>query len=179
MLDLFQYLSHTNMMVSLHDSNNGRKPYIIALASVSRTAAKVQRVFNMIKSACKSCKFDEMALNQHLKSINSILKPNLPILTLKECLFSKCSHTNILNLKNSTNNVINSLYHAYKNFNKEDIENVEEIDSLEFLDESTRKRLLLNSGTTFFEESEGVKNSNIDMIFQDSELDKDDKGQSR
>ena len=74
--------------------------------------------------------------------------------------------------------VINNLYHSYKNLDSEDCPSDEILEPLVFLDGPTKQKILLNSGTIQFTETE-VDSDNVSQCILDNSSTDEDKGQTR
>ena len=179
LMPLFLLLKKANMLVSFFKENSSKKDFIVGVTTVARAAAKVQRLMATIKSVAKNCLINEAGLNEHLKCVTLVLKKNISLSQLKNGLLKNSYESNIREMSAHPSVVINNLYHSYKNLDSEDCPSDDTmLEPLVFLDEPTKQKILLNSGTIQFTETECDSESVSQCILDNSATD-EDKGQTR
>lgn len=178
LMPLFVLLKKTNMLVSFFKSNSNQKDFIVGVTTVARAAAKVQRLMAIIKSVAKNCLINESGLNEHLKCVTLVIKKNISLSQLKNGLLRNNYESNIQAMSAHPSLVINNLYHSYKNLDSEDCPSDEILEPLVFLDGPTKQKILLNSGTIQFTETE-VDSDNVSQCILDNSSTDEDKGQTR
>ena len=178
LMPLFLLLKKANMLVSFFKENSSKKDFIVGVTTVARAAAKVQRLMAIIKSVAKNCLINEVGLKEHLKCVTLVLKKNISLSQLKNGLLKNSYESNIQEMSAHPSVVINNLYHSYKNLDSEDCSSDEMLEPLVFLDGPTKQKILLNSGTINFTETEYDSESVSQCILDNSATD-EDKGQTR
>ena len=178
LMPLFFLLKKTNILVSFFKANSIQKDFIVGVTTVARAAAKVQRLMTIIKSVAKNCLINEAGLNEHLKRVTLVLKKNISLTQLKNGLLKNSYESNIQAMNAHPSLVINSLYHSYKILDSEDCPSDEMFEPLVFLDGPTKQKILLNSGTIQFTETE-VGSDNVSQCILDNSSTDEDKGQTR